>query len=70
MVLAIALFVLSAVLIVIFTSVYLWWKKYGKKAYEMMINMKNINQNGKNFPQIGNLEEQMKILKDFFGKKL
>ena len=66
MVLAIALFVFSAVLLIVFIGFYLWWKNFGKEMFNMVKNMGKTTQ--KPFG-LGDLTKQMKQLNHFFNKK-
>jgi hypothetical protein len=66
MVLAIALFVFSAVLLGISIGFYLWWKNFGKEIFNMVKNMGKINQKPIN---LGDLTKQMEQFSKIFNKK-
>ena len=68
MVLAIALFVFSATLLVIFGSLYLWWKKYGKEIFNMVKNMGNSSKLPIKPMNIGDITKQMDEFKKLFNK--
>jgi hypothetical protein len=63
--LTIALIVFSIVLLTIFIGIYLWWRKYGVKLFNMFINTQNM---GKNTPNLPNFGDQMKIFNDLMSK--
>jgi hypothetical protein len=66
MVLAIALFVFSAVLLMISIGFYLWWKKFGKELFNMVKNMGKIPKQPIN---MGDLTKQMEQFNKMFNKK-
>lgn len=66
MVLAIALFVFSAVLLMISIGLYLWWKKFGKEMFNMVKNMGKIPKQPIN---MGDLTKQMEQFSKMFNKK-
>jgi hypothetical protein len=66
MVLAIALFVFSAVLLMISIGFYLWWKKFGKELFNMVKNMGKIPKQPIN---MGDLTKQMEQFSKMFNKK-
>jgi len=66
MVLTIALFVFSAVLLMISIGFYLWWKKFGKELFNMVKNMGKIPKQPIN---MGDLTKQMEQFSKMFNKK-
>jgi hypothetical protein len=66
MVLAIALFVFSAVLLIVFIGFYLWWKNFGKEMFNMVKNMGKIPQKPMN---LGDLTKQMEQFTKIINKK-
>jgi hypothetical protein len=66
MVLSIALFVFSAVLLSIFIGLYIWWKKFGKELFNMVKNMGKTPQ--KPFG-LSDLNKQMEHFNQLFNKK-
>ena len=68
MVLAIALFVFSATLLVIFGSLYLWWKKFGKEIFNMVKNMGNSGKLPIKPMNMGDMTKQMDEFKKIFNK--
>jgi len=66
MVLAIALFVFSAVLLSVFIGFYLWWKNFGKEMFNMVKNMGKIPQKPMN---LGDLTKQMEQFTKIINKK-
>ena len=67
---------LVLILILISCGVYFWWRKYGKKLFELMDNMKNITNNKMNpnmFKNMGDLlsnqDELFKSLNNMFSKR-
>jgi uncharacterized protein YoxC len=68
----IVLCVFTLVLIVFGVGLYIWWKKFGKSFFEMAKNLTNMNKtmfNPKNMGNMGDINQQMKIIQDFFKKK-
>jgi hypothetical protein len=68
MVLAVALFVFSAILLVGFIGFYLWWKKYGKEMFIMVKNMGNSSKLPIKPMNIGDITKQMDEFKKLFNK--
>jgi hypothetical protein len=66
MVLSIALFVFSAVLLSIFIGLYIWWKKFGKELFNMVKNMGKTPQKPMN---LGDLTKQMEHFSKIINKK-
>lgn len=66
MLLSIALFVFSGVLLIIFVGICVWWVKYGKNLYKMFENTRKMSQNPLNNDIFS---QQMDVLKHFLGKK-
>ena len=71
----VVLCVFTLVLIVFGVVLYIWWKKFGKSFFEMAKNLTNMNKtmfNPNNMGNMGNMKDinqQMKIIQDFFKKK-
>ena len=71
----IVLCVFTLVLIVFGVGLFIWWKKFGKSFFEMAKNLTNMNKtmfNPNNMGNMGNMKDinqQMKIIQDFFKKK-
>ena len=71
----IVLCVFTLVLIIFGVCLYIWWKKFGKSFFEMAKNLTNMNKtmfNPNNMGNMGNMKDinqQMKIIQDFFKKK-
>ena len=68
MVLAIALFVFSAILLVGFIGFYLWWKKFGKEMFNMVKNMGNSGKLPIKPMDMGDITKQMDEFMKIFGK--
>jgi hypothetical protein len=75
MFLTIILCVFTLVLILFGIGLYIWWKKFGKSFFDMAKNLNNMNKtmfnpkNMGNMPNMGDIQQQMKIIQDFFKKK-
>jgi hypothetical protein len=71
----VVLCVFTLVLIVFGVGLFIWWKKFGKSFFEMAKNLTNMNKtmfNPNNMGNMGNMKDinqQMKIIQDFFKKK-
>lgn len=71
----VVLCVFTLILIVFGVGLYIWWKKFGKSFFEMAKNLTNMNKtmfNPNNMGNMGNIKDinqQMKIIQDFFKKK-
>ena len=71
----IVLCVFTLVLIIFGVCLYIWWKKFGKSFFDMAKNLTNMNKtmfNPNNMGNMGNMKDinqQMKIIQDFFKKK-
>jgi hypothetical protein len=68
MVLAIALFVFSAILLVVFIGFYLWWKKFGKEMFNMVKNMGNPGKLPIKPMNMGDITKQMDEFMKRFNK--
>jgi hypothetical protein len=72
MFLSIVLCVFTLVLIVLGVGLYIWWKKFGKSFFDMAKNLNSMNKitfNPKNMGNMGDINQQMKIIQDFLKKK-
>ncbi len=72
MFLTIVLCVFTLVLIVLGVGLYLWWKKFGKSFFDMAKNLNGMNKttfNPKNMGNMGDINQQIKIIQDFLKKK-
>ena len=72
MFLTIVLCVFTLVLIVLGVGLYIWWKKFGKSFFDMAKNLNSMNKttfNPKNMGNMGDINQQIKIIQDFLKKK-
>lgn len=72
MALVIVLIVFTLVLATMSLGVYLWWRKYGKKLFNMFENttkLQNSGLKGQKLPDLNELKDQMKVFQQFFNKK-
>jgi hypothetical protein len=70
MYLNIILTILVVTLLTILVSVIVWWKKYGKELFSLLINIKNMNQGNKiNNPMsdMTNLMSELENISNIFG---
>jgi hypothetical protein len=70
MVLAIALFVFSVILLVVFIGFYLWWKKFGKEMFNMVKNMGNPGKLPIKPINMGDITKQMDEFMKIFSKNI
>lgn len=74
-----ALIIVLIVFILVFGTMgvvfYLWWKKYGKKIFDMVLNLQNmgsktpnIGSNTSNLPNMGDIQQQMKTFTELMKK--
>ena len=64
----IVLCVFMVVLIGISLFFFLWWKKYGKKIYDMVVNLKDIQKNTTNTFNLSQFDQEMKKIEDIMKK--
>jgi hypothetical protein len=64
----IVLCVFMVVLIGISLFFFLWWKKYGKKIYDMVVNLKDIQKNTTNTFNLSQFDQEMKKIEDMMKK--
>ena len=68
----IVLCVFIVILIGMSVVFYLWWKKYGKKIFDMVLNLKDIQKNTTNTFNLSQFDQEMKKIEDMmknFQKK-
>jgi hypothetical protein len=71
MLLEILLIILISCFVATGTLIYLWWRKYGKKIFDLVRNLNtikpvnNVNPNNKN--QIDELKSSMEMLNNLMG---
>jgi hypothetical protein len=71
MLLEILLIILISCFVATGTLIYLWWRKYGKKIFDLIRNLNtikpvnNVNPNNKN--QIDELKSSMEMLNNLMG---
>lgn len=70
-----ALTIVLIIFIVVFGTMgvllYLWWKKYGKKLFDMVLNLQKLQNMGSNSPKLpnmGDIQQQMKAFNDIMKK--
>ena len=67
-----ALTIVLIVFILVFGTMgvflYLWWKKYGKKLFEMISNLQNMGSQTSKLPNMGDLQHQMKVFTEIMRK--
>lgn len=68
MVVLIVLCVFMVVLIGMSVVFYLWWKKYGKKIFDMVLNLKDIQKNTTNTFNLSQFDQEMKKIEDIMKK--
>jgi predicted PurR-regulated permease PerM len=64
----IILCVFMVVLIGISLVFFLWWKKYGKKIFDMVTNLKNIQKNTTNTFDSTHFNQEMERIKKIMDK--
>ena len=68
MALTIVLIVFTLVFGTMGVFLYLWWKKYGKKIFEMISNLQNMGSQTPKLPNMGDLQHQMKAFNEIMRK--
>lgn len=70
-----ALTIVLSIFIIIFVTmgvlIYLWWRKYGKKLFDMILQLQNLQKMGSGTPKLpnmGDLQQQMKTFSDMMKK--
>lgn len=67
-----AIIIVLSVLIVVLTTIsllfYLWWKKYGKKIFDMFINLNNTTKSVPKLPNLGDFEKELLKIQDILSK--
>jgi hypothetical protein len=70
-----ALTIVLIIFIVVFGTMgvlmYLWWRKYGKNLFDMILklqNLQNIGSNSSKLPNMGDIQQQMKAFNDIMKK--
>lgn len=64
----IVLCVFIVILIGMSVVFYLWWKKYGKKIFDMVLNLKDIQKNTTNTFNLSQFDQEMKKIEDMMKK--
>ena len=64
----IVLCVFIVILIGMSVVFYLWWKKYGKKIFDMVLNHKDIQKNTTNTFNLSQFDQEMKKIEDIMKK--
>jgi hypothetical protein len=68
----IVLTVFTIVMIAFGVGVIIWWRKFGKSFFDMAKNLNKMNKtmfNPKGMGNMGDINQQMKIIQDFLKKK-
>jgi hypothetical protein len=68
----IVLTVFTVVMIAFGVGVIIWWRKFGKSFFDMAKNLNKMNKtmfNPKGMGNMGDINQQMKIIQDFLKKK-
>jgi hypothetical protein len=68
MVVLIVLCVFIVILIGMSVVFYLWWKKYGKKIFDMVLNLKDIQKNTTNTFDSTHFNQEMERIKKIMDK--
>jgi hypothetical protein len=68
MAILILLSILTVVLVSISAIFYIWWKKYGKKIFDMVTNLKNIQKNTMNTFDSTHFNQEMERIKKIMDK--
>jgi hypothetical protein len=68
MAILILLSILTVVLVSISVIFYIWWKKYGKKIFDMVTNLKNIQKNTMNTFDSTHFNQEMERIKKIMDK--
>jgi hypothetical protein len=64
----IVLCVFMVILIGMSVVFYLWWKKYGKKIFDMVLNLKDIQKNTTNTFDSTHFNQEMERIKKIMDK--
>ena len=68
----IVLTVFTIVMIAFGVGIIIWWRKFGKSFFDMAKNLNKMNKtmfNPNNMGNMGDINQQMKIIQDFLKKK-
>ncbi len=68
----IVLTVFTIVMIAFGVGIIIWWRKFGKSFFDMAKNLNKMNKtmfNPKGMGNMGDINQQMKIIQDFLKKK-
>lgn len=68
----IVLTVFTIVMIAFGVGVIIWWRKFGKSFFDMAKNLNKMNKtmfNPNGMGNMGDINQQMKIIQDFLKKK-
>ena len=68
----IVLTVFTVVMIAFGVGIIIWWRKFGKSFFDMAKNLNKMNKtmfNPKGMGNMGDINQQMKIIQDFLKKK-
>ena len=67
-----ALTIVLIVFILVFGTMgvlfFLWWRKYGKKIFNMISNLQNMGSQTPKLPNMGDFQEQMKAFNEIMKK--
>lgn len=68
----IVLTVFTIVMIAFGVGIIIWWRKFGKSFFDMAKNLNKMNKtmfNPKGMGNMGDINQQMKIIQEFLKKK-
>ena len=68
----VVLTVFTIVMIAFGVGIIIWWRKFGKSFFDMAKNLNKMNKtmfNPNNMGNMGDINQQMKIIQDFLKKK-
>ncbi len=68
----IVLTVFTIVMIAFGVGIIIWWRKFGKSFFDMAKNLNKMNKtmfNPKGMGNMGDINQQMKIIQDFLKKR-
>lgn len=68
MAITIVLSVFIVVLIAISVLFYIWWRKYGKKIFDMFMNLNNTTKSVPKLPNLGDFEKELLKIQDILTK--
>lgn len=67
-----AITIVLSVFIVVLTTIsllfYLWWKKYGKKIFDMFMKLNNTTKSVPKLPNLGDFEKELLKIQDILSK--